>query len=362
MVERRERIFLKDLVLRIWHQEIAHIVATNSKRHLCEVVRTKAEKLRTLRDFIRRQRSARHFNHGADEIIEFYFLLLHHFARDAMNDLGLEIEFFLEADQRNHDFRLHLDLLLCDLGGGFENRSRLHFGDLRVSNSESAPAMSQHRVKLVQLRDTVRDFFRTDSNLLPEIGLRFQFVGKKFVQRWIKEPDGCRVPLERLEDSDEIFALVGQQFCQRGPSIFYIVSQNHLTHRIDAVAFEKHVFRSCKSNANGTKREGVLRLLRIIGVATNAQSGRLPAPGHELIKRLKFLGLLRHFIAMQHAGDDLAGSGRKFARVNRSRRAVDGKKVAFLKSLTCHRNRLLRVIDLKRRGPADANLSHLPCH
>ena len=74
-----------------------------------------------------------------------------HFLGDAMNDLGLEIEFLLEADERNHDFGLHLDLLLRDIGRGFEDGAGLHLGDLRIGDAETAAAVAEHRVELVQL-------------------------------------------------------------------------------------------------------------------------------------------------------------------------------------------------------------------
>ena len=78
-----------------------------------------------------------------------------HFLGDAVDDLGLEIELLLEADERDHDFGLHLDLLLRDVGGGFEDGARLHLGDLRIGDAEAAAAVAEHRVELVQLRDAL---------------------------------------------------------------------------------------------------------------------------------------------------------------------------------------------------------------
>src|SRR5438874_2207772 len=102
LIERRERVLLEDLVLDVRHEEVAHVVAADSERHLGEIVRAEAEELGALRDFIGSERAARHFDHGADQIIEFHFLLRHHLLRNAMDDLGLKIELFLEADERDH--------------------------------------------------------------------------------------------------------------------------------------------------------------------------------------------------------------------------------------------------------------------
>ena len=97
-----------------------------------QIVRAEAEKLRVLRDLVRDQRGARNFDHRADQIIEFRLLFLRYLRGDAMDDLDLELQFPRETDERNHDFRLHLDAFLLHLGGRFKNSARLHLGDLRI--------------------------------------------------------------------------------------------------------------------------------------------------------------------------------------------------------------------------------------
>ena len=44
-------------------------------------------------DLIGGQRAARHFNHRADQVIEFHFFRGLNFLRDAMHDLDLQVEF-----------------------------------------------------------------------------------------------------------------------------------------------------------------------------------------------------------------------------------------------------------------------------
>ena len=85
-------------------------------RHgLRQVVGAEAEELGGLGDFVRGQSAARHFDHRADEVVELHFLFRHDFLGDAMDDFDLQVEFLLEADQRDHDFRLHFDALLSAL-------------------------------------------------------------------------------------------------------------------------------------------------------------------------------------------------------------------------------------------------------
>ena len=71
------------------------------------------------------------------------------------------------ADQRNHDFRNDLDALLRHLHGGFENRARLHLGDLGIGDAQTAAAMAQHRIELVQLFHAMQQLRQTASSDSP---------------------------------------------------------------------------------------------------------------------------------------------------------------------------------------------------
>ena len=64
-------------------------------------------------------------------------------------------QFLLEADERDHDFRLHLDAGFLDFGGGLENGARLHLGDFRIDDAQPAAAETEHRVELVQFLDAL---------------------------------------------------------------------------------------------------------------------------------------------------------------------------------------------------------------
>src|SRR5205823_164320 len=97
---------------------------------------------------------------------------------------------------------------LGNISGRFENRARLHLGDLRVSNAEPATAMAEHRIEFVQLRDPLRNLLGADADFLRQICLRFWFVRKEFVQRWIKKTNRRRITFEGLEDADEIGPLI----------------------------------------------------------------------------------------------------------------------------------------------------------
>ncbi len=166
-------------------------------------------------------------------------------------------------------------------------------------------------------------------------------------------------PRSALKDSGEVVALIGKQFRERLFPVLDIGREDHLAHRVDAIAFEEHVLGAGETDADGPKSEGVLGLFGVVGVAADIEARGLRAPVHKLVERLELLGFLRGFVPVQHAGDDLAWRGGELAGVNSPGRSIDGKKIAFLERLPVHGNGLLPVIDLQRRGAADANLAHL---
>ena len=87
-----------------------------------------------------------------------------------MDDLGLQFEFLPEADQRNHDFRIHLDLLFLDVGRGFKDGAHLHFSNLRVGDGQTTTAVTKHRVEFMQFVDALLDLCRFHLELLGEVG------------------------------------------------------------------------------------------------------------------------------------------------------------------------------------------------
>jgi hypothetical protein len=84
---------------------------------------------------------------------------------DFVDDGDLQIEFLLEADERDHDSGLALKPCLGRIGGGFEHGARLHAGDLGILDAEAAAAETEHRVELVQLVHAVDDFLDGDVEL-----------------------------------------------------------------------------------------------------------------------------------------------------------------------------------------------------
>ena len=95
---------------------------------------------------------------------------------------------------------------------------------------------------------------------------------QEFVQRRVEEADRGRQALQRLEDADEIVALIGQQFRQRLFAGLEVVGQDHLAHGVDAVALEEHVLGAAQADARGAERDGVRGLLGRVGVGADLQA------------------------------------------------------------------------------------------
>ena len=163
LVEAGEWVFLEDFVLGVGVEEGSHVVAADAESGLGEVVCAEAEELSGLCDFVSCDGAARHFDHGSDEVVEFDLLLGHDFLGDAVNDFDLEVEFLLEANERNHDFGLHFDLLLRHIGGSFEDGAGLHFGDLWIGDAEAASAVTEHGIGLMQAVHALDDGFHLQS-------------------------------------------------------------------------------------------------------------------------------------------------------------------------------------------------------
>jgi hypothetical protein len=106
-----------------------------------------------------------------------------------MDDLRLEIEFFLETDQRDHDLRFHFNFLLRDIGRGFEDSAGLHLGDFGVGDTKPAAAMAEHRIELVKLGDALLDEFDLDAERLGEIHLLLLRVRQELMQRRVEKTD-----------------------------------------------------------------------------------------------------------------------------------------------------------------------------
>ncbi len=192
------------------------------------------------------------------------------------------------------------------------------------------PRKPEHRVELVQLVHARVDRLLRHAQLLRQVRLLFRRVRQELVQRRIEEADRRRVALERPEDAGEVVALVRQQLGQRRLPVLERLGEDHLAHRVDAVALEEHVLGAAQADADGAERDRVLRLLRRVGVGAHRHARRLIAPLHQLLEVPELLRLPRRLVAVDEAGHDLRRRRLHPSRVDLARCAVDRHPVAFV--------------------------------
>ena len=279
-----------------------------------------------------------------------------------MDDFDLEVELLLEPNERDHDLRLHLDVFLRHISGGLKDRTDLHLGDFRIGNTKAAAAVAEHRIELVKVLDPLGDLVRAHSKLLSEGILRTVIVRQEFVERRIEETDRGREAFERFEDAGEVLALVRQELLEGVFALGCLLGENHLAHRVNAVALKEHVFGAGEADASRAKGDGIFGLLGIIGIRAYFKAGDLRTPVHKLIEVFILLGLLRGLVAVDQAHDDLRRSGCNLAGVDGACRAIDREEVPFFEGLSRNGDRLLIVVDVQRGGAADTDFAHLARH
>ena len=361
-VDRRERIRLEDAFLGVLLQERPHVVSAHAEAGLGEVVGAERKELGRLRDLVGREGAARDLDHRAHEILDLLSRLLLHQLGDPVHDLHLVVELLLEADERDHDLGLHLDAGLLHLGRGLEDGAGLHLRDLGIADAEAAAAVAEHRVELVQ--GVHAGLHRLDGQfqLLGQVGLGLLVVRHEFMEWRIEKADRGRSAVEGLEDAFEVVPLVGEQLGERLAAVVLVLGENHLPHRVDAVALEEHVLGPRQADALGAEGDRVTNLLRRVGIRPYAKLPVLVSELHDEVVILEDLRVGRlHRPRDQHllelAVGGLDGTGEDLAR-----RAIDRDRIAFLELLTGTGECALRVVDLDRTGTGDADLAHLPGH
>ena len=223
----------------------------------------------------------------------------------------------------------------CTIGGGLEHRARLHRGDLGIADAEAAAAEAEHRVELVQLLDALSECASTGTpSFFASSACCSLRVRQELVQRRIEEADRRRVALQRPEDAGEIVALIRQQLGERRLPRLERLGEDHLAHRVDAVALEEHVLGAAEADADGAERDRVRASAR----ACRRWCGRCMrvACAHHFISCWKFLNFSVFFAASSpwiRPGDDLRRRGLDLAGVDLAGGAVDRQPVAFLERL-----------------------------
>ena len=219
--------------------------------------------------------------------------------------------------------------------------------------------MAEHRIEFVQVMHAFGDLVGTDAQFVGQCVLLRVVVGQEFVEWRIEQADGRGQALERLENADEVFALIGEELGEGRLTVLLFLREDHFAHRIDAVAFEKHVFRTAKSDTARPKSNCIGRLLGRVGIGPDPHAGGLAAPGHELREVLVDSALRRAEGLLDEHLDDFRGRGLDLTIVDFAGRAIDREVIPLVVGLVADFQGFVVVVDVQGSGAADADLAHL---
>eukprot|EP00754_Rhynchopus_humris_P025711 Rhum_TRINITY_DN14960_c6_g1::Rhum_TRINITY_DN14960_c6_g1_i1::g.130403::m.130403 len=343
LVQHLERVVVVDAQLLVVLQEGTRVVPGEAAAHLRQVVRAEGEELRLARDLVRRHARARHLDHGAHLVRHLHAALLKHPLAHSDAALLHDGELLHLAHERDHDLgddvhpgaQLHVTRRL-------EDRLHLHVVDLVVREAEADTAVSQHRVRLRQRADPLRDGVDADAELAREVGLCGVVMRDKLVQGRVQEADGARVPLHRLQDADEVLALVREDLRQGVAAPRLVLREDHLTHGVDAVLLEEHVLRAAQPDALRAEPERRRRVARRVRVRAHAEAADVRRPRQQLAERAAQVRLHQLRLAVE----DASGG------------AVEGQPVALAEHALAEGRPLVLVVDDQLGHAADAALAH----
>mmetsp|Transcript_27480 Transcript_27480/g.51496 ORF Transcript_27480/g.51496 Transcript_27480/m.51496 type:complete len:341 (+) Transcript_27480:74-1096(+) len=245
LVQAHERVLLHDALGLVLWQECPCIVPAQAISGLREVIGAETEELSLLRQAASLQSCSGQLHHGADAVGEVHPLLLLNFTGGLLNH-RLELhQLFQGRHQRHHDLSHRCGLRsAADLRRSFEDGACLHLADLRVGDGQAAAAVSQHRVRLLQLRGTAADSIQGHTGgLCNQAHLRLS-VRDEFVQRRVQQTHSHGQAVHDAEELRDVFPLHCQKLQQSSLPVGFVCCQDHLPHGHNAATFKEHVLRA----------------------------------------------------------------------------------------------------------------------
>ena len=161
-IQADERIAREDALLHIRREETCAIITAHAQGGLREIIGAEAEECTFLGNFLRHQSRPWQLNHRPHEIFNCGSGFRENLSRYFVDQRFEQFQLAPCRDQRDHHFRdRSLARSLGNFASSLEDRTRLHLVNLGEGNSQTAPAMSQHRVKLVQFAGTAFEVVNT---------------------------------------------------------------------------------------------------------------------------------------------------------------------------------------------------------
>ena len=227
-----------------------------------------------------------------------------------------------------------------------QDSTGLHGCDFRISVTQTATTMSQHRVMFTQAFYALADIFYRYTHSLSHFFLTFQIVRNKFMQRRIEQTDIHRTTVHCLEDALEVSFLIRQQFIKSFLTSFFVSSQDHFTHGDDLLVVEEHVFCTAQTDTYCTEVTCHLSVMRSISIGTYFQTGI--------------------FVTQAHQFGEITGKfgcfGNNFSLVNFTGTAVQRKEVTFFQQYTVNFYGTCLIVYIDSACTGYTAFTHTSCH
>ncbi len=179
------------------------------------------------------------------------------------------------------------------------------------------------------------------------------------MQGRVEQPDGHRQIVHRLEDAEEVGALVREQLGQGGLAAGHVVGEDHLADRHDALGFgaEEHVLGAAQADALGAEVARHGGVVGGVGVGADAHGAELVGPAHDLLVALVQVGRGGIELAAEDL-DDLRRLHVHRVEVDFAVEPVDGDGVPLLEHPVADGHRARVVVDAQLAGTGDAGHAH----
>ncbi|MNZ99109.1 hypothetical protein D3C78_1184200 [compost metagenome] len=134
----------------------------------------------------------------------------------------------------------------------------------------------------MQLIDALAQGRRIERQDAGDVGDFLVGLRQEFVQRRVEQADRHRQAVHDLEQFGEIRTLHRQKLVERCPPALFTFRKDHLTHHMDAVALEEHMFGAAQPNTLSAKGAGGAGVSRRIGIGAHRHAAQAIGPLHQL--------------------------------------------------------------------------------
>ena len=198
-----------------------------------------------------------------------------------VDDVGLELELFEDANEWHHDFGVNVDTLSLHVEGSLDDSASLHLGDFGICVTEAATTVTEHRVEFLESVANGLNFFDCDAHFLGELLLSGELMRNELMQWGIEKADCYAESVHSLEDAFKVGTLHREELGESVTAASLVLCNNHFAHSLDAVALEEHVLSAAKTDTLSTKLAGYLSVARRVGISADVNLGVFLSEVHD---------------------------------------------------------------------------------